>query len=57
MNWETKSACIARVRGRIQRSMTELMYNWDVREVDKLSEELIDIVLSFTHSSSQNDSN
>lgn len=49
---ETKTNCIGRVRGRIQRSMTELLYNWDLHEVDRLSEELIDIVLSFTPSSS-----
>ena len=52
---ETKANCIWRVRGRIQRSMTELLYNWDVHEVDRLSEELIDIVLSFAPSSFQND--
>ena len=48
---ETKVNCIGRVRGRIQRSMAELLYNWDVHEVDKLSEELVDIVLSFAPSS------
>lgn len=52
---ETRANCIGRVRGRIQRSMTELLYNWDVHEVDRLSEELIDIVLSFAPSSSRND--
>ena len=36
--------------GRIQRSMAELLYNWDVHEV-ALSEDLVDIVLSFAPSS------
>ena len=53
---ENKEHCILRIQGRIQRSMAELLYNWDVREVDRLSADLVDIVLSFTSESSISDS-